>query len=153
MAFSPGLYEVEIVSHEFQVKGDKETFVLHTRTVDTGEDMEVLIWFSEKAMGIARAALKICGFDCDARELTELDQDTTLLAGQRFTASVEDYRGRNSIGVLLRSKPTTGRLAAMSDALRQAKKSENGSAGAPYVPAATQPVPGATFPKDDDIPF
>ena len=78
-----GSYEAEIIENSVRDFGTKSAVVLYVRN-DDGADGEVLIFLSEKAMGMARASLKRCGFDIDTRDLEELANDRKVLAGLRI---------------------------------------------------------------------
>ena len=59
-----GSHEGVIVSHRSKMLGDKIAMAI-TCTIGN-EKGETIIFLTEKAMGMARRALKVCGFDVDA---------------------------------------------------------------------------------------
>jgi len=117
-----GKHEAEILDHTIREIGDKDAVSLQCQIGD--EITEVLIWLTEKSMGIARRQLDLCGFDVDTNFLTRLIAEPTLLAGKRISVIVEEYKGKLRAAILLDPTPSKKRLAEMTAQLRAAKKTE-----------------------------
>lgn len=137
-------YDAAIVSHGLNTistqKGDTDIvrFLLDVE----GDQYPAVIWLTPKAMGIARAQLKKCGFDIDARLLTDLEDDQTLLAGNIVPVEVEEYKGKLQVRILAREPIKRERFSALTESLRAAKQS------------GEEPVSGShNVVADDDIPF
>ena len=133
-----GLATARIVSHTVRDIGDKEAVVMRLQH-PCGEMIDAYIWLSPKAMGMARAALKKCGFDPDTLDIDDLVEKPTLLEGNEVEIMVEDYKGRRQASINLRTTPPENRLKALSKALRDAKKRDE-----------EEPTPPA---DEDSIPF
>jgi len=137
-----GSYEAEIVENSVRDFGSKSAVSLYVRS-DDGADGEVLIFMTEKSMGIARASLKRCGFDVDTRDLEELANDRRLLEGMRVPLKVEDYKGKPSAKIDLSGPPPKTEMQRLTTALRTATKRGEG-------PSFSDDAPPIT---DDDLPI
>lgn len=145
MPLSLGVYEVTVTDNAVRQFGDKSAISLSVRT-DGGEHGEVLIFLTEKSMNMARAQLKRCGFDVDARDLDELSQDSggeAVLAGVRIPVKVEMYNGKPSAKIDLSGPPPKEEMQRLTDALRASKKRSEGPSFADEPPPLT----------DDEIPY
>ena len=149
----PGLYEnVKILDHEFRIVGDKRTPLFEMRCeLPTGDECRVNIWMSRKAMGMARRALKLCGFDPDQHELGALQTNPRLLSGYvipQVDVEVNDYGPTGTIP--LRQKVNEDLLRAMTTAIRGVKAEDE-----PAVNRVKQEQRDPVPPADgfDDIPF
>jgi hypothetical protein len=137
MALGPGFYKAKIVSHTIGASMGKGTpFINFTATIE-GEPEPIVfpVWISEKAMGMARASLKKCGFNIDEHELKELRENKTLLAGNEVVVEYEDdpqYGPRFQIAL---SQVSNEALDGLTKSLRNAKKKQ------------------ANTDDDDDLPF
>ena len=137
-------------------------FVNLKMELTTGENVYSRIFITEKSMGIARARLKKCGFDVDAQELADIEQNSDLLTGNQVPVDVyeEMYMGKNQTRVeitLDHLKVDKSALTRATKALRNAKKHMD------YVDSAASPAV-SHIPKDErdalnqkaeeeDIPF
>ena len=137
-----GSYEAEIVENSVREFGTKSAVVLLV-TTDSGANGEVLIFLTDKSMGMARASLKRCGFDCDTRDLEELANDQKALAHMRIPLKVEIYNGRPSAKIDLSGPPAKTELKRLTEALRTVKQRGEGASFADDAPPLT----------DDDIPM
>lgn len=133
MALEIGSYKVQITSNTVGTFGDKDAVVLNFETA-AGDSGRVLIYLTPKAMNIARASLKIAGFDVDSSDITELIDKPDLLQGNEIPVLVEEYNGKVRAQIVLNSRPEKAKLSRLTDALRKAKKRDAEVA-------------------DDDIPF
>lgn len=136
-----GKREVEICEHSMRDLGGKPAASLLVQD-DDGNTGEVLVFFTPKSARIARAQLKRCGFDVDAHSLNELNENRTLLAGQRITINGEMYNGRVSLKIDMQSAPPKAAMDAATAMLRDAKKADDTFVDGD-IPA----------PDDDDAPF
>ena len=94
--FTEGIHEVEVISHNFMFSGSGTpgiTFCFHKLGEDDQAVMYGTIWLSQKAMGMARKSLKAVGFDIDKRNLSELEGQDGMLAGNKCQIDVrsEEY--------------------------------------------------------------
>jgi|SRR3990172_3183232 len=122
MALEVGRHKVEILENSLSTVNGKPVVRLLIQTQQ--EDFaEVLIWMTEKSMGIARASLKICGFDCDAEDLAVLDSDPTRLRGKMIEIFAEDRQGTIRAQIALNQKPDAGTIASLTKQLRAANRS------------------------------
>lgn len=133
-----------------------------------GEELTAAIWMTEKALPIARAQLKKCGFPIDEHDLTEVGE--WIASGHReVEVIVESYEGRNG-AISYRGAIETGAnrlakddLSKLTGALRAVKK-QDGEEAAPQKPAPRTPAASPSRPAagakpnrwgdpPDDIPF
>lgn len=141
-----GPHEGHIVSHRTRMVGDKTAVSL---AVTVGrEQAEALVFITDKAMGMARRALKLCGFDCDKDDLILLDVQPTKLAGNKVPLVVEMYNGRKQLKVDLDGRADKATLSDLTKKLREVKKSKD------EVPddSRAESVPEGYVP-DHGIPF
>ena len=168
MALSTGVYEVEILSHQIEKIADKPV-IRFICTTGEGDGIDFLVWLTDKAMGMARASLRKCGFDPD-QNITRLDAEPLLLRGKRVSIIVEDVNGRLRANLQINVKPSRDELVTIQSKLIAAKKA-NGEGDTTSVAAAHQLATDAAsasfdssgpgFPygendgkeSDDDIPF
>ena len=113
---------------------------------DNGERGEALIWLTPKSMGMARQSLKMCGFDVDKREISELDVDRKTLEGNRVAIYIDEYNGKPQVRIDTSAAPAKSVMAQITQALREAKKSDDPSGEIGYG----DPPPVT---DDDNIPF
>ncbi len=115
------MYRAEIVTHMIVKAGTKDAVRLLCRT-DEDENVEVMIWLSDKAMGMARQGLKMCGFSVDTTEFEALNEDPPMLAGNAVTLMAEEFNGKVNAKILLQETPSKSRLLELQAGLRAAKK-------------------------------
>jgi len=150
----PGLYEnAKIISHKFGTTRAKGTPYLEIEAeLNTGHRVPIKVWMSEKAMGMARRALKLCGFDPDANSLEALENNPRLLANVRIplidVEVHETYGAQGSIS--FDQKVDQGVLRSITEGLRKAKKADVDEPDVSPRDAASSA--GADV-GDDDIPF
>lgn len=176
MALTMGVHEVEILTHGLEKLGDKPCIRFSCVTVED-DPVDFMVWLTDAAMNMARASLKMCGFDVDKFNITVLDTDPTMLRGKRVTVIVEDFNGRLRANLKLNTKPNKKELLSIQGKLRAAKKEKDSGAGFETVAAAdvaavsasdlvgegddsdpdafmSEPPDDEAPPKDgDDIPF
>lgn len=148
----PGMHEnVVIRSHKFREVGQKQTPLFElTCELRSGDEIVVNIWMSEKAMGMARRRLKLCGFDPDRMSLADLQRNPRLLAGnviKKVDVEVDRYGPKGEIP--LKQEVDEDLLGRLTAGLRSAKKG-------PEEPVNTERAdPPRETPQtyDDDIPF
>jgi hypothetical protein len=116
-----GVCKAIIRSHSLGAINDKLVVRIQVDT-DHGDDTELLVWVTDKSYGIARAQLKVCGFDSDKTPLGELDKNPELLAGTEIPILVEPYNGKLRPSILLNPKPTDAAITKAQAGLRQVKK-------------------------------
>lgn len=147
-----GEYPATIVSHDFFTT-QKGTFALavkaNVRTPLGEDELQGFIWFTEKAMGMARAQLKEIGFDCDNQNLNDLGTKVSLV-GNKCTVTVEEreFKGQTETRIarfgIGRRVLTNDEKAKIQKALRAAKKAQ---------PELELDTPIDMDIKDEDIPF
>lgn len=140
MALAVGLYKAEILQNDLREIADKTAASLQVRTED-GDVTEVLIFITEKSAGIARASLKIAGFDVDANDLSLLAEDPNHLAGAIIPILVEEYNGRLRAQIVLKRQTEKAKASKLSGMLRDVKR------------RAVDMGDEAPPPSDPDIPF
>jgi len=128
-----GQYQAVIQSNTLAQIAGKEAVRL-TCTVGNDE-IDVLIWLTEAAAGIARACLKTCGFKVDEQPLSDLIDRPDLLKGKEIPILVEEWNGRLRAQIVLNATPTKKRVLEIEKTLRDVKKSD------------------ASSPKDEPLPF
>ena len=115
-----GSYKATVKSTSLRVINDKT--VVQVCCVVGEESCDVLIFITEKSLGIARASLKACGFNIDTTDLSALDQFPSPIEGNEVPIYVEDYNGKLRANVELNRKPEPGTLADLTKSLRDVKK-------------------------------
>lgn len=148
MAEAGRLYQGRIVAHCLTVINEKPAAQI---TFDVGDlapdEITATIWLHEKAISMARAQLKKCGFDPDTQDVELLETQPTLLAGRVVEIGCEDYKGRIQARIFTRDVPQPAQMKEITSMLRAAKGSS-----AKQTAVTVAPAPDA-FPSDDDIPF
>lgn len=134
-----GKYEVEILENGVRSLGGKPAVALVVAD-ERGDEGEVLIFVTPKSANMARAQLKVCGFDVDHYPIEVLADDRELLKGHRIPVVAEMYNGRVSIKVNMQGPPPKAVMEDATAMLRAAKKREETFEDAPP-------------PTDDEIPF
>ncbi|MFY9341200.1 MAG: hypothetical protein WAT39_01840 [Planctomycetota bacterium] len=116
---SPGPHKGIILSHRTRTLGDKLAVSL---TCEVGtEKVEAIVFVTEKAMGMARRALKLCGFNVDEHDMSEIDDVPDLLAGNEIPLVAEFYNGKLQWKVDIDSRADKATLADVTQKLRAAK--------------------------------
>ena len=128
-----GVCTGEIKSHSLRVIGDKDAVSVQVET-EYGAQTQVLIFLTDKSMGIARTQLKACGFDVDKYDIDALDDDQTMLAGNKIPLIIEEYNGKIRAGINLNRSVDKDKRPSITKKLRDAKKTQ-------------------VAPAEDDIPF
>lgn len=123
-----GPHKGVIVAHRSKMIGDKLAIVV--RCDVNGETADATIYMTEKALGMSRRALKVCGFDIDKNDLSMLDIKPTLLAGNPVPLMVDEWNGKTQIKIDIDGRAEKAALEAMTKQLRAVKKSNNATAGA-----------------------
>jgi len=95
-------------------------------TCTVGDDeIDVLIWLTEAAAGIARTCLKTCGFRVDEQSLSDLIDKPDLLKGREIPILVEEWNGRLQAQIVLNATPTKKRVLEIEKTLRDVKKKDD----------------------------
>lgn len=118
-----GKHNVKIISHTVRGIGDKDAVSIQAQ-MDDGETLDVLVWLTNKSMGIARRALGLCGFDCDKQSICDLADNPRLLAGRRVDILVEEYNGKLRGQILLDPATPQAKMRQFDAELRAAKKAD-----------------------------
>ena len=158
-----GRHTVTIVEGNIITVNDKPVCSVRV-TFSDGEEADSFIFMTEKSMGMARAQLKVCGFDPDVTGVDALVDNPGLIAGKVIDVVVEDYNGRLQVKIPTRSTPPKSTLDRLTKGLRAAKgKNEESAPASTAAPAATAapkakpaafpPPPKEELPNLDDIPF
>lgn len=114
----------------------------------TTEQVWGQIYFTPKAMGIARKSLKAIGFDPDRQTLDEFQRDQALCKGKRAEIEIEDheYKGETTLRVKwinpLPKPVDENTLSNLTKALRAVKKKD-----------AEEEMPTPPEEVGEDIPF
>ena len=136
-----GRQVAKVVRHEFSATTKGSSYLNVTLDIG-GEYIGGPIWFTEKAMGMSRATLKLMGFDVDREELILLDTNPTHLAGRTILVDVEEeeYNGRTAL-----------KARYVLDSVDKSKisKIQSQLRGAKHLDAP----PPAAAPEADEIPF
>ena len=133
-----------ILSHRTKMLGDKLVVALQCET-EEGEQCFANVFITPKSAGMARRALKTCGFDIDAQPLSVLDENPTLLSGRKVPLLVDEWNGRMTISIDLDARAEKAVLDKATAAMRAVKKDKE-----------SEPEPsGPGEPVEDygDIPF
>jgi hypothetical protein len=150
-----GKHQATIREHRLSEIGGKEVVRIDCVT-EAGDETQVLIWFTEKSMGIARHQLRLCGYDIDKRGLEDLHTEPQLLAGHIIPILVEDWKGQLRAQIQTNSEPSKKRMKELTAQLRACKK-DNGEPEIPPTPLHPSAVPaGDDDPADqddNDLPF
>ena len=134
---NPGNYQATVVKTRFGLTKNQNLQIGIQFSVEEGGVTEEIwgnVYLSEKAMGMARARLKACGFDCDSQSLCDLEEQPDMLAGNRteIEVAIEEYNGNAQLKVVNIGKgyesPGPDKLRKYDAALRAAKnrKEEEG---------------------------
>ena len=119
-----GRHTVTIQSHDITTLADKPVVKVFVKYPD-GEDGEVIIWLSEKAMGIARKSLKLCGFDPDTEDFGILADVQEHLKGRKIDIIAEDYNGKIRAQIALGNTALPKKdILSIQSALRAVKGSK-----------------------------
>ncbi len=136
MAIKIGKQTVVIQGNELVELGGTNAVKLFCETVgNEPESIDVVIWITEKSAGIARASLKICGFNVDEEDFQVLSDNRDRLKGKEISVLVEERGSRLRAQIILNTTPTKKRITEIQGLLRDVKKGN---------PAGS---------KDEDLPF
>lgn len=113
-----------IIEHTITTINGNEVVKITLQSIDSPETLDALIWLTEKAMRMARIALRACGFDVDKEDLNYLALQPTRLAGRKVTIKTREYKGRVQAEIVLDAPPTDERMAELQKALRAAGESD-----------------------------
>ena len=95
--------------------------VMHGTVGD--ESMEAVIWITEKSVGMAHKALKNCGFDSDAQDLSELQANPALLRGKDVEVLVSDEPPYGlKVEIMLNSPLSEAKLKSANTLLKSRTK-------------------------------
>ena len=122
-----GGYIGRIVEHTMTVINNKVAIRVLFEVDSCDDTIDALIWLTEKGFGMARASLKVCGFDVDKESLSLLEDNPTYLAGKTVPIVVEEYNGRMRASIVLNAKPTKTQIEKIEKGLREVKKSSSPS--------------------------
>lgn len=166
----PGKHIGKVVRHDYghsSQKGTPQLYVTFQVDSETGsETIGGYVYFTEKAMGIARKSLKAMGFDPDADTLQTLIDNPLKLMGHECSLTIIEEEGQDGEYRLkvafidpVSTPPKDGEVKGIDGALRAVKGSKKPSKG--KVDKATGEIvkhfaggaakAGET--KGDDIPF
>ena len=141
-----GRYTGTIEENDIRSAGSGTEFIYIRVEIEDGPErasMPIQIWLTEKAMGMARAQLRQCGFDVDKDPLASLSESNTLLQGRKVPVELyeEEWKGRMQMKAkIVTAGVSKKRIGALEKMLRDKGGDEPVSAV-----AAEEPV--------DDIPF
>lgn len=126
----------------------KNLFVNFKFKLSSGDAVWSKVYITEKSYGIAREALKKCGFDIDRQELGEIEENSELLAGKEVLLDVyeDEYNGKPQTRVdivIERQKVDRSALAKATAGLRAAKHANRKAAPEEGVPPGVAHIPKA----------
>lgn len=129
---TPGKYQATIEENDLRFAGTGTEFVFLRVSIE-GDSIPVQIWLSDKAMNMARAQLKLCGFEFGKDKLASLLEDPKYLAGRPIPVEIyeEEYNGKTNLKARIVTASLTKKRVAELD-----KKFTSGSSD-----------------DNDDIPF
>ena len=129
--------------------GQNATPAIRVRVDVNGEIVEPIIWITPKSLNMARATLKLIGFDVDREGLDILDEAPHHLRGLPCPVYVfeDDYGGKLKKKAEIGKTPKKKRmdketLRGLTQGLRDAASDETRSArsSAPVAPPAAPPA-------------
>lgn len=136
-----GIYTAQVVEHAIRQSPIQGTWYIDVlfKLVGSDEIINGHVWLTEKSMGIARKSLKAMGFDIDTFDLSHLQENHTLLAGNKCKIDIQlDDQGKelrvkwiNPLG----DTPSKQVFDNLTQQLRTVKKA-NGPDGKPKPPAS-----------------
>ena len=147
-----GKHMATIREHRLSELAGKEVVRIDC-TTEAGDETQVLVWLTEKAMGMARHQLRLCGHDIDKRGLEDLHAEPFLLAGHVVPILVEDYKGNLRAQIQVNSEPTKKRMIELTQQLRACKKDGEESVVAFVAPPANDTPFDPNNPNDEKLPF
>lgn len=120
MPIQPGDYDGEILTNDIRAINGKEYVLLMVKCSDAFDQqtIAVKIWLTPKAIGMARGALKLCGFDINKDDLAVLAEDKVRLAGRVVPVVVEDQGKYGLQGSVKLDRVGVKRLGQLTQALR-----------------------------------
>lgn len=117
-----GLFQAFIQKHWIDETAGGKPFIGMRLEFETS-DVMAKIWLTEKAMPLARAQLKACGFDPDTQDLQTLGDNQTLLAGRMVQIDVvDDDKYGPQASIVTRKNLNATRLSELGKGLRDAKR-------------------------------
>jgi len=166
MSLSVGTFDARVVSHRWTSSAAGNVGLNVKVAIADGfgseEEAWATIWITPKSRGIARAQFNGLGFDINAQEFSELD-DEQYLAGRtcKVVVTEEEYKGRTYLKVSFptNTKPTKKAITQAQRMLRDAEEvAEDAPDPAPPMPPpAPKSEPPARVNVSDtdgsDIPF
>lgn len=129
-----------IVGHSSAIINGKEAIRITVEIAGEEQNHNVLIYLTDKSIGMARASLKACGFDPDKQDLAEIDCMPPCLQGKVVDLIAEEWNGKLRLSINLSQRMDKTKLSSLTQALRDVKKSK-GDASPP------------AHREDGDIPF
>jgi hypothetical protein len=146
-----GKHMATIREHRVSEMAGKEVVRISCVTED-GDDTQVLVWLTEKSMGIARHQLRLCGLDIDKDGLEILNENSYLLSGHAVPILVEEWKGQMRAQIMLNSEPSKKRMAELTTQLRACKRDEELPVPSAAVRAETQATVD-DFDPNEELPF
>lgn len=133
-----GRSRARVVRNAIEIVNDKSAVVLYVTVGEQDESNKILIWLTDKALGIARRHLKTCGFDPDKEELGVLIDNPERLKGKELDVLVEQKGNYFNVSLPLgNAAPSKTEVARLGAGLRSVKKVEE----EPPAPNAPDPCP------------
>lgn len=161
-----GVQMATIVEHAVYTKDNGTVDVNIKVALSDNSTMPVHVYITEKSKGMARQALKRCGFDPDKQDVWDLDEKPTLLNGNEVQVDVfmNEYppgsgnRKLKAEIVIERQKPDPNKMKKATMLLRDAKGADDDAPNegaqkiiegfpnkAPSRPQDAKPDPEAPF--------
>lgn len=134
-----GVQQATIVSHSVYTKPNGTVDVSIKIALADNTEMTAHVYITEKSKGIARQALKKCGFNPDVQDVWDLDENNLLLNGNEVQVDVfmDEYDGKRRLKAEIcieRQKPDPNTMKKATMLLRDAKsKDETANEGAQKI--------------------
>lgn len=133
-AIQTGRQEAEILKNWVCIDPKGQMYINLKLSVDGGE-LYTRIYITVKSAGIARAALKKCGFQLneDCNNLDDIDMNEDFLAGKKVQVEVtENGKYMNAQIVVERERAPKAAMEAAKAMLRGAKKGDDADEDIPF---------------------
>ena len=145
-----GIQNGTIVSHSLAESQNGTPYVKLKVNIED-EVVDVAVYLSDKAAGMARRALRLCGFDIDTESVYTLQTNTRKLAGNKVEINVheEEWKGKVKVKydiAIVDPALKESSVAGLDAMLRAAKADEESEEEAPKKkrsPRTSSSKPGA----------
>ena len=128
-----GVQQAEIIRTSVFTKDNGTVDVNVRLALADHSEISAHVYITEKSKGIARAALKKCGFNPDVQDVWDLEENPMLLNGNEVQVDIftDEYQGKRRLKaeiVLEKVKPDEKAVKKATSLLREAKSKDDASA-------------------------